>query len=58
MKKFNQGYNILFVDDDRIFGKLFIKWYGKNTNYDVAHIFDAINLLPNPEHKFIPWYAT
>ncbi len=45
MKKFNQGYNILFVDDDRIFGKLFIKWYGKNTNYDVDHVFDTIEAL-------------
>ena len=39
------GYRILFVDDDRIWGKLFLKWYGANSNYSVAHVFDAIEAL-------------
>jgi len=41
MKTFNQGYRILFVDDDRVFGKLFLKWYGQKSNYSVAHAFNA-----------------
>ncbi len=45
MKKFNQGYRVLFVDDDRIWGNLFFKWYGENTNYSVAHAFDAIETM-------------
>jgi CheY-like chemotaxis protein len=45
MKPWTQGYRTLFVDDDRLWGRLFIKWFGQHTNYTVAHTFNADEAL-------------
>ena len=58
MTTWNQGYRILFVDDDRILGKLFLKWFGQNTNYAVAHTYNADEAVEFLENNDIDLVVT
>lgn len=40
--KWDQGYRILFVDDDKIFGRMFEKWFSTQTNYKFMHARDSV----------------